>query len=56
MGAVATERAGDAVDWALVRSAEELVPLLRENVGEAERLNRLPTANIEALEKADLTR
>jgi alkylation response protein AidB-like acyl-CoA dehydrogenase len=56
MGAVVTGRAGDAVDWALVRSAEELVPLLRENAGEAERLNRLPAANIEALEKAGLTR
>jgi 3-hydroxy-9,10-secoandrosta-1,3,5(10)-triene-9,17-dione monooxygenase len=55
MGPMTTERA-DAVDWAVVRSAEELVPLLRENAADAERLNRLPAATIEALEKAGLTR
>jgi 3-hydroxy-9,10-secoandrosta-1,3,5(10)-triene-9,17-dione monooxygenase len=55
MGSIVAERA-DAVDWALVQSAEKLVPLLRENAAEAERLNRLPSANIEALEEAGLTR
>jgi 3-hydroxy-9,10-secoandrosta-1,3,5(10)-triene-9,17-dione monooxygenase len=46
----------DTVDWDVVRSAAELVPLLRENAAEAERLSRLPAANIEALENAGLTR
>jgi alkylation response protein AidB-like acyl-CoA dehydrogenase len=55
MDSIVTERA-DVVDWALVRSAEKLVPLLRENAAEAERLNRLPTANVEALERVGLTR
>jgi hypothetical protein len=55
MGSIVTVGA-DVVDWAVVRSAEELVPPLRENAAEAERLNRLPAASIEALEKAGLTR
>lgn len=46
----------DLIDWALVRSVEELIPMLRENAAEAERLNRLPAANIKALEGVGATR
>lgn len=51
-----TPGSADYVDWDLVRSAEELVPLLRDNAEEAERLNRLPAASIKALEAAGMTR
>jgi 3-hydroxy-9,10-secoandrosta-1,3,5(10)-triene-9,17-dione monooxygenase len=44
------------VDWDLVRSAEELVSLLRDNAEEGERGNRLPDASIKALEAAGMTR
>jgi 3-hydroxy-9,10-secoandrosta-1,3,5(10)-triene-9,17-dione monooxygenase len=46
----------DVVDWDLVRSAEELIPLLSESAEEAERLNRLPAVTIKALESAGMTR
>ena len=46
----------DDVDWDLVRAAGELLPLLRENAVEAERLRRLPTSTIAALEERGLTR
>lgn len=45
----------DSVDWALVQSVEELLPLLRENAAEAERLRRLPPANLKALESLGIT-
>ncbi|ANP50029.1 alkylation response protein AidB-like acyl-CoA dehydrogenase [Streptomyces griseochromogenes] len=46
----------DRVDHALVRSVEELLPMLRENAADAERLRRLPEAGIEALETLGITR
>jgi 3-hydroxy-9,10-secoandrosta-1,3,5(10)-triene-9,17-dione monooxygenase len=46
----------DDVDHGVVRAAEELLPLLREHAAEAERLRRLPSATVEALEKHGLTR
>ena len=46
----------DDVDWDLVHAAGELLPLLRENAVEAERLRRLPASTIAALEERGLTR
>ncbi|MFI1761441.1 acyl-CoA dehydrogenase family protein [Streptomyces sp. NPDC020800] len=46
----------DHVDHALVRSVEELLPMLRGNAADAERLRRLPSAGIEALEALGVTR
>lgn len=46
----------DPVDRALVRRTEDLLPLLRANAAEAERLRRLPAANVEALQGIGATR
>jgi alkylation response protein AidB-like acyl-CoA dehydrogenase len=46
----------DEVDWSLVHAAEELLPLLRENAVEAERLRRLPRSTVTALAERGLTR
>ncbi|MFF2520748.1 acyl-CoA dehydrogenase family protein [Streptomyces liangshanensis] len=44
------------VDRKVIESARSLLPLLRGNAAEAERMKRLPAANIGALEAAGLTR
>jgi alkylation response protein AidB-like acyl-CoA dehydrogenase len=44
------------VDWSLVRAAEGVLPLLRDNAREAERQRNLPESTIKALEACGLTR
>lgn len=46
----------DPVDWNLVHKTEALLPLLRGNAEEAERLRRLPAANVEALTELGIMR